>query len=309
MVAGRAQTGVIGVLSAFRAPDDLPARTRGLLEQVDAVVIVDDGTQSLSRLDFDDARIVTIELPENAGIAAALNRGISVAREMKARFVLTLDQDSALPDGYVHAALGRYEELRDAGHRPAAIVPARFGNVDVVSTRDGTHPLDPIQSGQIIPVDLFDEIGVFDERLFIDSVDTEYTMRARGVGRDFWFLPGSTLEHSLGERVPIRLFGKELVFLGKARALYYHAPFRTYYIVRNGLVLRRLHPARDRLWLARRTLAMLWATALTLLLAPDRRAQTIAARHGLRDARRMSLGRIPARTVAAIEARRPKRAG
>lgn len=303
MTNASSRTRPFAVITVFGAPADLTERTRELSAQVEKVVVVDDGSHSIGAL-LSDARIVTIELPENVGIAAALNRGIERARDLGATHILTLDQDSTLPDGYVEAAVAMLEDLASAGYSPAAIVPARFG--DFVVATDGTpeHPRDPIQSGQLLPLRIFDEIGGFDERLFIDGVDSEFTLRARGAGHEFWILPDSQLTHSLGEQVPINFLGKHLTVFGKKRHHYYHAPFRTYYAMRNGLALWRLHRRGNVVWMLRRTLGLFWATFLAVALSSDRGAQFTAAAHGLRDGLRMRLGAISDRTLQAFARRR-----
>ena len=294
----------MAVVTAFRAPEDLVGRIGALNAQVDKVVIVDDGSHSLGRLDLAGPDVVTIELDENIGIAAALNVGLDKARELGATHVLTMDQDSALPDDYVAEALRHLEHLQAQGLQVAAVSPARFGEF-LVSTKPGTpHPRDPIQSGQVVPVSVFDDVGGFDERLFIDGVDTEFTLRARGAGYEFWVLPGSDMDHSLGEKIPVTVFGKHLTLFGKKRNHYYHAPFRTYYAVRNGLVLWRLHRRGNVGWLTRRTIALLWVTALGIVLSADRGAQFVATVHGFGDGVRMRLGRIPEKTLRVIARRR-----
>lgn len=300
MTSDLSRTRPVAVITAFRAPADLAARALSLADQVEKVVIVDDGSQSLAALGLTDPRIDLLELPGNVGIAAALNRGIERAREFEATHIVTLDQDSALPAGYVAEAIEMLERLTAAGESPAAVVPARFGEFGAASTGSPDHPHDPIQSGQVLPVAVFDAIGGFEEPLFIDAVDTEFTLRARSAGYEFWILPESRLDHSLGEQNPIIVFDKHLSVFGKKRHHYYHAPFRTYYAMRNGLALWRLHPRGHFLWLARRTAGLFWASFLAVALSHDRRAQFRAVRHGFADGMKMRLGPIPERTLAAI---------
>jgi rhamnosyltransferase len=294
----------VAVLTAFRAPDDLVERVADLTTQVSEIVIVDDGTHSLARLGLEGPSVTTIELDENVGIAAALNVGIRKARDLGATHVVTLDQDSALPEDYVHDALELLGRLRAEGRSPAAVVPERIGGITASVPPGSPHPRDPIQSGQVVPIEIFDEVGGFDERLFIDGVDTEFTLRARAAGFDFWPLPGSDLAHSLGETTPIMIFGRQLTLWGKKRNRVYHAPFRTYYAMRNGLALWGMHRQGNVRWLARRTLAVFWVNALGLLLSGDRAAQWVATLHGLRDGIRMRLGPIPERTLQKIARRR-----
>lgn len=293
----------IAVLTAYRAPTELVERVRQLGTQVAAVVIVDDGSHSLSALDLPERGVVTVDLERNSGIAAALNRGIEQARELGATHIVTLDQDSALSPTYVAEAIELLDDLSAAGARPAAVVPERFGAHGVASTHSPVLADDPIQSGQVIPIEVFDAIGGFDERLFIDAVDTEFVMRARAAGFDFWILPGSWLDHAIGEQVAVEFFGRELRIFGRTRQHFYHAPFRTYYTVRNGLALWHLHRRGNTAWLMKRTRGLVWTTCLAVALAPDRWRQLVAAAHGASHGLRLRLGPIPARTLRAITPR------
>ncbi len=295
----------MAVISAYHPPADLGARARELLEQVERVLVVDDGSATARALDFDDERVEVIDLPENRGIAGALNVGVAAARDAGATHVLILDQDSLVPEGYVallHAGLRAKE---DAGERVAAVVPATVEG-DVITTIGGSdRPLDPIQSGQLLPVSAIAAIGPFGERLVIDAVDSEYTLRARRRGYELYVVPGADLGHSLGELTPLIVFGAHVSVFGRRRYWRYHAPFRTYYMVRNGLALWRLHRRGNVGWLLRRTAYLVVDVSYTSLASPDRVAQFTAVGCALRDTLRRRLGRIPDKTVATLRRRMP----
>jgi rhamnosyltransferase len=89
-----------------------------------------------------------------------------------------------------------------------------------------------IASGSLIPLSAVDALGGMDERLFIDKIDTEWALRAAAAGYAFVGAPRARMQHSLGER-HVRLW------FGRWRVLSLHKPFRYYYMVRNGLLLRR----------------------------------------------------------------------
>jgi len=294
------------VISAFRPPADLAGRAAALLSQVERVIVVDDGSDSARALGLDDERIELIELPENRGIAAALNAGIDRARALGATHVLTLDQDSEVPAGYVDAAMAVLHAR--GGDRVAAVVPATVEGAEVTTIGAGDRPLDPIQSGQVVAMDALDDIGPFDERLVIDAVDSEFTLRARRRGYELFVIDGTELGHSLGELTPLLIFGRHRRILGRPRYWRYHAPFRTYYMVRNGLALWRLHPRGNVGWLIRRTAYLVVDVTYTSLASPDRLAQFTAVAHAVRDVLRWRLGKIPAATLELL-ARRGKAAG
>ncbi len=296
---------IVAVVPVFRPPADLLERVRALRAQVDAVVLVDDGSATLPFADVDDAGIAQVVLPENLGIAAALNAGMAVALGDGATHVLTLDQDSTVPAGYV----GRMVAAAGAGGpSPTVAVPASAGGAAVLRDSDGkASPFDPIQSGQLLTAEVWHRVGPFDESLFIDAVDSDFWFRALEAGVAFVVVNDAHIEHGLGELRPIRILGRQLVLGGRARHVLYHSPFRTYYMVRNSHVMHRRYMRNHRARILKRDWKMFEMVFGCLLLSDDRALQWTAIRAGFRDARRGGLGKIPADVTAAI-APRPARA-
>lgn len=287
---------VVATIPVFRAPSDLPARVAALREQVEAVVLVDDGSGSLPSTAFDLPGVEQIALETNSGIAHALNVAIQRARELGATHVLTLDQDSTVPSGYVARLMDVLRSRVATGRPSAGAVPMAAGGSAVLRDTDDA-PFDPIQSGQIIPVSVLDAVGPFSEELFIDAVDSDFWLRADALGYSFAVVDGAEIEHGLGELQPIRIFGRQLVLAGKPRHVLYHSPFRTYYMVRNSIVLHRRYSRHRPRWMRRRNRKMLEMVAGCILLSTDRRSQLRAVRAGRRDARRGVLGKIDPATL------------
>ncbi|PZU46385.1 MAG: hypothetical protein DI566_07795 [Microbacterium sp.] len=300
MAGSTSADGTVAVISAYHPPSDLAGRAQELLDQVERVIVVDDGSDAVRTWEVTSSRLETIDLRQNRGIAGALNAGLERAAQLGARFALVLDQDSIVPTGYVERARAFMEGSLAAGSPVAAVAPALVEG-DEISVISGGRPLDPIQSGQVILLAAFDKIGPLADDFVIDAVDSEYTLRARSAGYEIYLVPGLELGHSLGELRPLIVFGRHRRILGRQRYWRYHAPFRTYYMVRNGLLLWRRHRRGAVLWLMRRTAYLLVDVSYTSLASPDRRAQFVAAAHGFRDAVRGRSGRIAPRTLSAIE--------
>ena len=78
---------------------------KSLSNQVDSIIFSDNSEDKIIKEDVKNwinqlisSDITYLDLHKNHGIAYAQNRGIEVAKERGARFVLLLDQDSALPN-------------------------------------------------------------------------------------------------------------------------------------------------------------------------------------------------------------------
>ncbi|MEP6796634.1 MAG: glycosyltransferase, partial [Lapillicoccus sp.] len=118
------------VIACLDPPAMLVEAVREVLQQVDLVVVVDDGSADptavfaeLTAIEGVETGRVTVLHQANAGVAAALNAGIRVAREHGVDIVLTLDQDSRLGPGYVPAALVTLDVAAATGV-PVAFVSA-----------------------------------------------------------------------------------------------------------------------------------------------------------------------------------------
>lgn len=283
---------VVAVISVYGAPSALGERVDRLLSQVDDVVLVDDGSDTLRQQSLDAEHVHTIALERNSGIAAALNVAVARAKELGATHIVTLDQDSELEPGHVDRLIVLLDTAAGRGEAVAGAVPGVVGGAPVLRLPDG-EPFDPIQSGQVLPVHTFEALGDFDERLFIDAVDSDYTVRSRVAGMSFVMDDDLHMAHELGELVPITAFGRQLVVGGKPRNVLYHSPMRTYYMVRNSAWLKRTYGSRDPGWMRLRNRKLSEMVIGGSLLAPDRLRQLRAVLYGLRDARRGRLGRIP----------------
>lgn len=296
-----AEQRVVAVIPLYRPPADIADRVSELLGQVAGVVLVDDGTENANPLDLDLPGVDLLANPENRGIAHALNTAIARARELGATHVLTLDQDSAVTKEFVDRLLSALEREEARGLRVAAAVPEMVGGAPQLREPDGTA-FEPIQAGQLLPMSVVDAVGAFDERLFIDAVDSDFVLRARELGFRFVIAEGVTLGHALGESVPVTLFGRPLVIRGRSRSVIYHKPFRTYYMVRNSVHLARTRGATSRRWMWRRVRKTLEMIVGCSLLAPDRAQQLRAIRLGIRDGRRGQPGKIPDDVLRRLQA-------
>ena len=251
------------------------------------VIVSDDGSPVQFRPILDRVESLgatVIRGTANAGIAAALNAGIiSIEGTRGAEFVLTLDQDSLPADGYLERAVATLNRATSAGLRPGIASASSYSGAPVPQERrhgrsaDFDYAFDPMQAGLVIPLATFDAIGLFDEDLFVDGVDSEFTVRARAAGFDVIVGRECSVEHHLGERSAVRMFGREIGFN-------YHSPTRLYYICRNGTALTLRYAMRRPGWVARRLVQETKAHAMRALLSHDRALLARAAAAGYRDA-------------------------
>lgn len=272
---------VVAVVPAFHPDDEVVELVLALVGQVDAVLVVADGIDALAtplrgRLEGAGATVLTHA--ENRGIAAALNTGLRAAPGDAA--ILTVDQDSTVPAGFVDALRVTWDRATAAGLPVGLVAPERVGGLPG-QTR--THRAgvalgrDPVQSGLLVTADTRKAVGEFDERLFIDGVDADYALRCLDAGFVVAVAEGLELGHRLGDRHTVRIAGRSL-------ALTRSQPFRYYYLVRNRVWLTARHGRRHPLWAAAQTAGLVRHVALVQTLVPGRVERTRQMWRGARDA-------------------------
>jgi len=290
-------SGVIAVLACLE-PDLAGLETvfKRLHGQVDGLVLVDNGSShtthvALRTLLAQAAKglaITPILQTQNTGLGDAQNCGIRAALDQGARQILLLDQDSRPAPDMVRTLQKALREAHTKGLRVAAIGPqyvephrdARKSSQTQAKAQVKIQAKTPavtlkpipaiIASGALIPADVLRDIGLFDETLFIDLLDTEWCFRARAAGYGCFVAPAAQMTHRIGDQV-LRLGGRD-------RAV--HAPFRSYYQIRNLLLLAR-RPHVPKLWVARELAVMLPRALVIAALVPPRRQRAILPLLGL----------------------------
>jgi rhamnosyltransferase len=227
----------------------LSALITALAPQVDATVVVDNGSpeEIVSWLRAESAlgKFHLEALGENLGVAAAQNRGINVACDLRAHYVTLFDHDS-LPspdmvprlvtaaelksaEGWKVGSLGpRYVDPRQDNPPPFIRIRGLRLERRACASPDDVVEVDYlISSGCLIPMSTLREVGTMREDLFIDYIDIEWGLRAKAKGFQSFGVCGAEMFHSLGEE-PISLLGKKFPN---------HSPLRHYYHFRNAIHL------------------------------------------------------------------------
>ncbi len=283
---------VVAVVPTFRPDEALLVGLRALAPQVAMIIVVDDGSPDDPAGILDLAGELGCEIvrsTSNDGIAAALNIGIRMALTDDADFVLTLDQDTVLPGHYVSDCTTAFRIAAPATRLGVVCTDRVNGQPSIPEhyTAEGLGLVrEAIQSGFLISAECLRECGLFDERLFIDCVDTEFCLRIAQYGYRIAVGPGTDISHSLGEQVALRPFGvARFDERGRQRTYEYHGPTRRYFITRNNIDLfLRYSRIRPR-WVLSAIKREIGPTVTTIVSGPLRWRQLVAtvigAAHGL----------------------------
>ena len=218
----------------------------------------------------------------NKGIAAALNTAANKALADGFRFLLTMDQDTRVEEGYVSALFEAFTYMPE--DRIGIIAPDYAPHPR--ASREKFQPvLVTMTSGNLLNLDVFRVLGPFLEELFIDHVDHEYCLRINKNGYSVIQANTTTLAHRPGNPHPINLYFKTFRFSS-------HSPLRFYYYCRNGFYVSRLYrasfPEFKKLYRH-----LLIKEVVKVLLLKNRAAYLREMIRGIKDYRSGKLGKYP----------------
>lgn len=241
---------MIGAIVVLYNPDfNVTSKAlESLIQQVDKICIVDnslsDNSIQLKRFE----NIKYIPLRKNIGIAAAQNIGIDYFINQNYEYVVFSDQDSIAPNGVVYKLFMAFNSLQKHGYKVGVTgtralnrqtglpYPPKSKQISTVSkesigySSDLTECYSVISSISMISTISLQEVGGFDETLFIDGVDHEWCWRAWHHSQlRSYIVEDATISHQLGDGD--RKFASKEVSIS--------SPFRVYYQFRNYIWLCR----------------------------------------------------------------------
>lgn len=194
----------------------------------------------MSSLELEDVDHVLTER-QNLGIAYGFNRCIEHARRQfpNVEGFIFFDQDSKVTSNNLEALIKVFYELKN-DEIPVGVLGATPVGADglpyKLPTKQNTlknhQTLQEvwfvISSFSIVPTNVFDEIGLFKEELFIDLVDSEFSFRCTKNGKLNLVVKNIKYSHEVGIN-QINLLGKRKVAIS--------SPLRNYYQIRNALLV------------------------------------------------------------------------
>jgi rhamnosyltransferase len=212
----------------------------------DLLVIIDNTDFGISFNIDSDRNVIIINNKKNIGLAAALNKGISIAGKNGYDNIFLFDQDTVVDTSYFKKMLRFKNEIGNSSC--AFYVPnfldrnsqtiAKYPVLTKYHFRHETCPnvkaflpnrlLISITSGKLISYRTYQKIGPLKDNYFIDFIDNEYCLRAASKGLFVSVNCDVQIDHSIGLRSVRRFFGVTI----KPNN---HSPLRRYFIARNGI--------------------------------------------------------------------------
>lgn len=245
-----------------------------IINQVNCLIIVDNGSKNYEEFwkKIQGRNILMIRNNENLGIAKALNQLCEKATELECQWILTLDQDSISPSNLI-------VKLAEFINDDVAIIAPNivYKNNESFSDKN-IHGIKEVEwvitSASFTNLNIWKQIGGFDEKLFIDGVDRDYGIRANKAGYKVIKNYDVVLMHELGSLQCRKKFGRTIYVTN-------HSAVRKYYMSRNAVYLDKKHHTR----MARRYILKLLAK--TLFFEEKKLSKFKAILSGVNDAKCM----------------------
>lgn len=250
--------------------------------QVDCILLINNGSPdstTLLREKIHGIDLCIIDNKENFGIAVALNQLLQYAQTNNFDWLISLDQDSIAPSNMCqeYRSLMNDENvgiicprIHDINNR---LIRHPETNVEVIYNEE-----DVITSGSCINVKAAVQIGGFDERLFIDFVDTEFQKRLMLSGYKIVRDNAVGLTHEVGKIKTISFMGHKIICTN-------HNAIRRYYQVRNRLYFRKKYYGS--VALIKEKIRLIFGTIKITLFERNKKEKIVATMNGFKDYKKL----------------------
>lgn len=242
------------VIVTFNISEDILKTYKSIRAQVTNIIFIDNNSNDNTKFiikdicDKDDGCDFIFN-DENEGIAKALNAGIKKSLEnYDADFILTLDHDSVASEDMIKNMLSIYKN-HNFKDKIAILSPAIYDinkkdYLTHVNNAEFQEIKEPIQSGSLIKREVFENVGLYNESMFIYYVDTEFCYRTYLKGYNIVQCNKAMLYHEEGKKSSHNVLGKIIYYNN-------YSEFAIYYRARNNIYMikkyQSIFSSKDRL--------------------------------------------------------------
>lgn len=229
-----------GIITYNPTLTDVSTCLEALCNQVERVIIVDNASKNVKGLQevvSKYANVTLVKNSQNIGFAKALTQVFEWAKSQGFDWVLTLNDDSVVPNNMISEykkileSQGNLVNQKNAKNSKIAIVCSLLKNrLDGTILHSKCHEDECITSGSLTSVEAWQKIGGFDEWLEIDGVDFDFSRRLVRAGWKIVECQNVIMEHQIGKARSINLIIKHPI-------VWNHNANRKYYIARNMQVV------------------------------------------------------------------------
>jgi len=224
---------ICGVVVCFYPDTSVVSNIKSYIHQVDFLIIVDNSEIENRELLSEFIKLESVKYiwnKSNQGLAYALNQAGNYALKNNYDFLFTVDQDSDATKELVEQLFVHFSPSLGviAPHHQNKKFP-KNSDLKLVSE----VPM-AMTSGNLVNLKAYQQIGGFDEKLFIDFIDYDFCFRMNLNGYKVLSIPEAILYHNLGNISKHMLFGRYFHPTN-------HSAKRLYYRIRNSAYVFRMY--------------------------------------------------------------------
>lgn len=243
-----------GIVSFNPDIERLNENIDAIKEQVSKIFLYDnnsDNVLEIERLVKRISNLVLIKGEKNKGIASALNRIIDIANKNQFSWCLTLDQDSICSPNLINSFSKYINDDKIAIICPFILNNGKYTiesmkDLDLPKCQIITDPMKCITSASLTNINIIRKIGGFNEKLFIDCVDTDINCRIMENGYKILQDNEVYLIQTMGKAKKIRVLNAlysltNFDSLRKVMNVPVYGNLRLYYMSRNSRYIRKIY--------------------------------------------------------------------
>ena len=231
---------------------------RSTFKDLEIIVVDNHSSDGLASAISSDKKVVFIQNSDNLGYTGGNNVGIKKALEDEADFIFILNPDTTVEPKAVKNLVAELSTEGVGIVGPKILFSDRKtiwyagGHLDLANVLGGHRGVDEKDSGQydqieetenvtggamMVKREVFEKIGLFDDRYFLYYEDSDFCFRARKAGFRLMYVPTAVVYHD------------------NARSTGLGSPLQDYFITRNRMLFAsKFLPFRTRLALIREAL-------------------------------------------------------
>jgi rhamnosyltransferase len=229
---------IIGIVVLYHPPTDVVDNILSYICFLDKLIVWNNSLHPEmifpEKYRKEEEKIIKMGDGTNAGLGVAYNSAVNYALKQGYDYLLTMDQDSRFKSNgfqeYIHT-------ITKLGEKTIFSSNYIVHDKEMCVKRDSLIEVETsMSSGTVYPVCIFKEIGLFRGDFFIDMIDIEFSLRAKKNHIPTKMISSVYLIHGAGYQK------KKYKFLWKTFSPNEYSSVRSYYIIRNGLITKRLYP-------------------------------------------------------------------
>lgn len=220
-----------------------------IYNDIDTLILVDNNSNNISDIEINygnNDKVILIKNSDNKGIAVALNQIYKEAKEKGYRWSLFLDQDSVCGPN-IFTSYSKYISIdKNIALLCPYIIDINKMTLDdyiKLNLPETSDLIWAITSGSFINLEILENLGGFDEYLFIDGVDIEFSKRLKINGYQQLRINNVYLLQEVGNAdvLKVKRIHRDMSGYISWKPIYRtnHSQKRKYYMARNGILIAK----------------------------------------------------------------------